>query len=158
LGVFFLIYYFRLICLNIWTTVRLNSWKTNRSPSRYMYIAVRMTLSILRNTYYSILLPTLDIMVTFFRSPKLRCLILVGFSLGNLDRIALDYNLVFRKYWTQDYDTNFYVVDEGTLESGELFFLEGEYHMVWSKSETASFASPYFSKPAIMNRLRLRLL
>jgi hypothetical protein len=84
-----------------------------------------------------------DTMETSFSSPKLRCLILVGENPGCRDCVALEY-LLFRKSWTQDYDGRFYFVDQKTLKSGDLSFPEGEYHMMWSKSETASFTSPYF--------------
>jgi hypothetical protein len=47
------------ILRNIWTAVRIYGFKTDCSPSRYRHIAIRTASSILRNTDYSILLPTL---------------------------------------------------------------------------------------------------
>jgi hypothetical protein len=97
-----------------------------------------------------------DMMVTFFSSPKLRYLILVGITPTSCELTAMDYSVLFRKYWTQDYDARFYFIDQKILESRDLTFLEGEYHMVWNKSETPSFTSPYFSSSAITNRIMLQ--
>jgi hypothetical protein len=65
-------------------------------------------------------------METFFSSSKLRRLIIVAETTGFRDCVFLEFDRLFRKYWTQGYDARFYFVDRKVSEFGDLSFLKGD--------------------------------